>query len=315
MRHGDVTYPARGFAVRESGNSVPVHYRLYHGGLSIGNQLLSRDQHSFAYLGNYVYFTPLKIYAQRYVDNHKNTALGLKSKLFVADARHLPKGTRVIATDPSRFADNHIDLCGLIDLRWELSDWYEELVRIDPGNDNTPISFAHLETGKRLLRNLSQANVLSGKASQCNPKHTSGIPIMLLHQEQDRHGYPITQVIDSLDVFDEDMAFKHAYRNAALFALQEMGSLNLSANQVQYHQQKLVAKRWLERFSVPFEVGMLRRMRTALEDRRKISRREGEGDSISDSSDGLIILVPGPVDVVTEQAPKARNTRHEVVHK
>lgn len=294
---------------------IPVPYRLYHGGLSIGNQLLSRDQHSFAYLGNYVYFTPLKIYAQRYVDNHKNTALGLKSKLFVADARHLPKGTRVITTDPSRFADNHIDLCGLIDLRWELSDWYEELVLVDPGNDNTPVLFAHLETGKRLLHNLSQANVLGGKAFKCNPKHTSDIPIKLFHQEQDRNGYPITRVIDSLNVFDEDMTYKHAYCNAALFALQEMGSLNLSANQVQYLQQKLVARRWLERFSVPFEVGMLRRMRTALEDRRKVSRREWDGDSISDSSDGLIIVVPGPVDVVTKQAPKARKYRHRVVHK
>lgn len=250
--------------------SIPARWRLYHGGAAKGGRLVTHDRASGAYLGDLVYFSPRAEYARRYVPAPRGAAASRRrgTALFVVDARTLPPGCRILVGGAT--AGDAIVEERLMDL-------------IDA------VCFARAAL----------------QSVECPPEHVrwelDKLSRRLIRCRRERPDDPSAasagtrrRLEAALRGHRPDPAQRPADRFSSmlLYLLEAHGTLEPTAAQL----EAAIAdyrRDWLAAFSVPFDPLALGTGRPA--DRHPCS-----------ASDGLIVLVPGPVPVLDRRHAAGR---------
>ena len=119
-------------AIRDPAPSIPVEFRLYHGGSPKRGALIPHSSRALSYVGDYVYFSVNKRYAQQYVNRRSSAASpkrkSRRSDVFIIDARLLPSDSLIVRAGSGSKSSLEEALACLVEARHAL-EWLLKLCR------------------------------------------------------------------------------------------------------------------------------------------------------------------------------------------
>lgn len=276
-------------AIRDPAHSVPARWRLYHGGAAKRGYLVTHDPESNGYVGDYVYFSTVKRYAQRYMRHWRGTA----SSLFVVDGRYLPQGTRVLRSTDSSWPPRGVEarLFDLIDMQSELRIW------IDVAAQNPAYTMLHPEAPRAMRDTI--VDWLKRVGYLCRTSNEPGSPTVLssravraLRRYLDRLLEPrwAASCGQPVPLDEEDYPCSDRWRSPVLYLLDTFGTLDFSVDSLR-SALALYRQEWLAEFSTPLSA-------SNLDDVRQVGVAATLADPSPCARNGMIVLVPGPIAVL-----------------
>jgi hypothetical protein len=286
-------------AIEHPAPSIPARFRLYHGGQAKRGYLVTHDPESGGYLGDYVYFSSLRSYAEGYVRRSSDSA----RTLFVIDARYVPAGTRVMMSDEKGWPPRGVEglLFALIDMTHDLKDLASTRTRSAalspepvPDVPSFDAAIASRIQGIRYLRRASE-NVADGPA--LSPRLHR-----LLRTALARFLDPAIASATAELVPSDDYPSKDRWNDAILFLLDTFGTLDLTVEQLNIGLDRY-REEWQQTFTRPLSHANLEAARQLGLDAIRSDDYGGGARS------GMIITVPGPIPVLPARRTAGRRPK------
>jgi hypothetical protein len=285
-------------AIPSPAPSIPARFRLYHGGSVKRGYLVTQEPDSSSYLGDFVYFSSVRGYAEQYMKKQKRK----NASLFVLDARYVPEGTRVMvgdATWPPRAVEGL--LCDLIDFNWEVHTW---LALLQNGQGRSLLDPNLGPEGSALVqRHLRHRRVLRRRSGPQGGHATPERERRILQKARVRVlGRLVAESEPLIAATDEDDPARDRFNSSIHFFVSTYGTADVTADQVR-HSRMAFREAWLDEFTVPLS-------HENLESMREVGLRQVQNPKVSGAHRGMIVVVPGPIRVLPTRQTAGRRPKH-----
>ena len=285
-------------AIPSPAPSIPARFRLYHGGSAKRGYLVTHDAEHGAYLGDYVYFSSLRSYADEYVERRKRG----DASLFVLDARYVPDGTRVMLDDRKSWPRRPVEgaLFDLIDLNREL---WGLLRLLEKGGGRTLLD-PHLgaEAVESLRIDLRGTRILRRSSGPDGPSAVPPRERRVLQEARIRiAGKAVAEAEPLVLATPEDEWARDRWNDGFVYLISRHGTLDVTADQVRDARESLRGE-WLAEFTVPLSHANLTSM-------RELGLRHTGGRRWGGAGSGMIVVVPGPIPVLPRRRTAGRRPK------